>query len=65
MPNGILEVLGDFFHLLQTNILCMVALMIFGIVLALLIVIWYIRRIMGQEIFVHGGRWDKKDKDKK
>ncbi len=56
--------LGDLFHLIQTNILCMVGVMIFGIVVALLIVIWYMRRVMGQEIFVHGGRWDKK-KDKK
>ena len=44
--------------------MCMVGVMIFGIVIALLIVIWYMRRIMGQEIFVHGGRWDEK-KDKK
>ncbi len=54
--------LGEILHLVQTNILCMVGVMVFGIVLALLIVIWYIRKIMGQEIFVHGGRWDKDKK---
>ncbi len=64
MADGFLDWLGELFHLMQTNILCMVGVMIFGIVLALLIVIWYMRSIMGQEIFVHGGRWDKKE-DKK
>lgn len=54
--------LGELLHLMQTNILCMVGVLIFGIVLTILIVIWYIRRIMGQEIFVHGGRWDKEKK---
>lgn len=62
MADGILEMLGELFHLIQTNILCMVGVMIFGIVLALLIIIWYMRRVMGQEIFVHGGRWDKDKK---
>ncbi len=54
--------LGEIFHLIQTDIMCMVGIMIFGIALAILIVIWYMRRIMNQEIFVHGGRWDKEKK---
>ena len=62
MADGIQEMLGELLHMMQTDILCMVGVLIFGIVLAILIVIWYIRRIMGQEIFVHGGRWDKEKK---
>lgn len=57
-----MEMLGEIFHLIQTDIMCMVGIMVFGIALAILIVIWYMRRIMNQEIFVHGGRWDKDKK---
>ena len=53
MPNGFVEWLGDVFHLVTTNVLCMVGILIFGVVLALIIVFWYIKRIMGEEIWVH------------
>jgi F0F1-type ATP synthase assembly protein I len=59
-----MEWVGELFHLIQTNIMCMVGFLIFGIILAILIVLWYVRKIMGQEIFVHGGRWDKKEEKK-
>ncbi|MEE9223243.1 MAG: hypothetical protein V3U51_00620 [Thermoplasmata archaeon] len=62
MAEGIVEMLGEIFDRVQTDIMCMVGVLIFGIGLALLIVIWYIRRIMNREIFVHGGRWDKDKK---
>ncbi len=62
MAEGILEMLGEILDRVQTDIMCMVGVLIFGIGLALVIVIWYIRRIMNQEIFVHGGRWDKDKK---
>lgn len=57
-----MDMLGEIFHLIQTNIMCMVGILVFGIVLALLIIIWYMRKVMNQEIFVHGGRWDKDKK---
>ena len=57
-----MEMLGEIFHQIQTDIMCMVGILVFGIALAILIVIWYMRRIMNQEIFVHGGRWDKDKK---
>jgi type IV secretory pathway TrbL component len=62
LADGILEMFGELFHLVQTNIMCMVGVLVFGIVVVLLFVIWYMRRIMNQEIFVHGGRWDKDKK---
>lgn len=59
MANGPFDWIGDLFNLITTNLLCMVAVMIFGVILAIVIVVWYIRKVLGQEIFVHGRR----DKD--
>jgi len=62
LADGLPEMLGEIFHLIQTNIMCMVGVLVFGIVVVLLFVIWYMKRIMNQEIFVHGGRWDEDKK---
>ncbi|MFQ6061024.1 MAG: hypothetical protein ACE5KV_07015 [Thermoplasmata archaeon] len=53
MPDGFLEWLGGVFHLITTDVLCMVGIIIFGVILASIIVIWYIRKILGREIWVH------------
>jgi hypothetical protein len=62
LADGIMETLGELFHLIQTNIMCMVGIMVFGIVLAIVIVIWYMRKIMNREISVYGKRMDKDKK---
>lgn len=59
MADGIGEWFGDLFHLITTNVVCMVGVIVFGVLLAIIIVIWYIRKVLGQEIFVYGRRKDK------
>jgi hypothetical protein len=54
-----MEMLGEIFHQIQTNIMCMVGIMVFGIAVAILIVIWYMRRIMNREISVYGRRMER------
>ena len=43
MANGPFDWIGDLFNLITTNLLCMVAVMIFGVILAIVAVVWYIR----------------------
>lgn len=59
MADGAFDWIGDLFNLLTTNVVCMVLVIVFGVILAIIIVVWYIRKVLGQEIFVHGRR----DKD--
>ncbi|MFQ5885341.1 MAG: hypothetical protein ACE5IO_09610 [Thermoplasmata archaeon] len=59
MPDGFFDWIGDLFNLIATNVVCMVGVIVFGVILAIIIVVWYIRKVLGQEIFVHG----RKDKD--